>query len=191
MLTRGQRKTIVELQDYLSKISHRICQTHWPQADPDDVLQEMSLYVAERAQQDPAFLQQAPGYVTKAAAWHARHWLRHTFTRFHLGQRIAAGIPLETDEDDERPADEIFASPQLDNDIAIDARTALAGLDEISLAVAELKMAGLQRKEIAEELGFSSQALGTYLKRIEAALRPVWESVTDEPETVRQLSFGL
>ena len=151
----------------------------------------MTLYVAEQAQQDPAFLDQSPGYVTRAAAWHARHWLRHTYTRFHRGERVSAGLPLETDEDDSRPADEVYAAPQQDNDLALDIRTALAGLDEISLKVATLKMQGLKRTEIARELGTSSQNLSRHLRKIEAALKPVWQAVTNQPEGPRQLSFGL
>jgi len=151
----------------------------------------MTLYVAEQAQQDPAFLDQSPGYVTRAAAWHARHWLRHTYTRFHRGERVSAGLPLETDEDDSRPADEVYAAPQQDNDLALDIRTALAGLDEISLKVATLKMQGLKRTEIARELGTSSQNLAQYLRKIEAVLAPLWASLQGKGEQARQLSFAL
>lgn len=190
MLTRSQKTTIVSLQSYLTRIAHNLHRTHWSQVPADDILQEMNLHIAEQAEADPAFLQQSPGYVTKAAAWHARHWLRDTYTRFHRGQRVSAGLPLETDDED-RPADEIYAATEPDREIAIDVRSALAGLNKMSLRVAMLKMQGLKRAEIAAELGTSSQALTTHLKRIEEALAPVWTAMTGEGEQARQLAFGL
>ena len=189
MLTGSQKQTVVELQHYLTRIAHNLHHTHWTQVPADDILSAMNLYIAERAQADPDFLDQAPGYITRAAAWHARHWCRDTFTRYHNGERISAGLPLETD-DDARPADEVYAAPQPDNDLALDVRTALAGLDETSLAVAELKMQGWRRKDIAARLGYSSQALSTYLKRVEAALTPLWESLQGHGEQPQQPSFG-
>lgn len=191
MLTRSQKTTIVSLQSYLTRIAHHMVRTHWTQADPDDVLAQMNLHIAEKAEEDPSFLEQSPGYITKAAAWEARHWLRHTFTRYLHGGRTSAGLPLETDDKDERPADEVYASAAPDSDIAIDVRTALAGLDEVSLQIAQLKMAGMQRKEIAVQLGTSSQNLSRHLHKIEAALKPVWQAVIGEPEGPRQLSFGF
>lgn len=177
MLTRSQKRTIVELQDYLTRISHNLHNTHWSQVPADDILSEMNLYIAEQAEADATFLDQAPGYISKAAAWHARHWCRDQFTRYLHGERVAAGLALQTDDEDSRPADEVYAAPQVDEDIAIDVRAALAGLDEVSFQVAQLKMAGMGRTEIAAELGYSKQALSTYLKRIEAALAPVWEAL--------------
>ena len=191
MLTDSQKATIISLQDYLTRISCNIVRTHWPQADPADILAEMNLAIAEKAEADPAFLEQSPGYVTKAAAWHARHWCRATFTRDHNGERVGAGIPLETDDKDERPADELYAAPEPDNDLAIDVRAALVGLDKMSLRVATLKMAGWRRCDIAEELNTSSQALSIYLKRIEAVLAPVWAAMTGQPEPAQQLAFSL
>lgn len=191
MLTNDQKATLIGLQEYLSRIAHHIIRAHWQEVDPDDLLQEMTLYVAERAQQDPTFLDQAPGYISRAAAWHARHWCRDTFTRVHNGRRVSEGVPFETDGVESRPTDEVYESPEPDNDIAIDVQAALAGLDKVSFQVATLKMQGLKRQDIATALGTSSQNLSRYLKRIEAALRPVWESVTGAPETARQLSFGL
>jgi len=191
MLTRSQKTTIVSLQSYLTRIAHNLHRTHWSQVPADDILQEMNLHIAEQAEADPAFLEQTRGHITKAAAWHARHWCRHTFTRYHNGERVGAGIPLETDDKDERPADELYAAPEPDNDLAIDVRAALVGLDKMSLRVATLKMAGWRRCDIAEELNTSSQALSIYLKRIEAVLAPVWAAMTGQPEPAQQLAFSL
>jgi DNA-directed RNA polymerase specialized sigma24 family protein len=180
MLSRSQRKTIVDLQDYLTRIAHNLHNTHWTQVPADDILSEMNLFIAEKAQEDPTFLDQTPGYITRAAAWHARHWCRDTFTRYHNGERISRSVPIEVNEDkeeDRRPAYEAYAAPEVDSDIAIDVREALTGLDEVSLAVAELKMQGWRRKDIAAKLGYSSQALSTYLRRIEAALAPIAAAV--------------
>jgi len=94
-------------------------------------------------------------------------------------------------DDNDRPTDEVYTAPQPDNDIAIDIRTALAGLDEVSFQVAQLKMAGMKRQDIAAHLGTSSQNLSRHLRKIEAALKPVWQAVTNQPEGPRQLSFGL
>jgi len=192
MLTRSQKTTIVSLQSYLTRIAHNLHRTHWSQVDPQDILAEMNLHIAEQAEADPAFLEQTRGYITKAATWHARHWCRATFTRHYNGQRVSANVALEMDGDDnDRPTDEVYTAPQPDNDIAIDIRTALAGLDGVSFRIAQLKMAGMKRKDIAAELGMSSQGLSWYLRRIEAALKPVWQAVTGQPEGPRQLSFSL
>jgi len=191
VLTNDQKATLIGLQEYLSRIAHHIIRAHWQEVDPDDLLQEMTLYVAERAQQDPTFLDQAPGYISRAAAWHARHWCRDTFTRVHNGRRVSEGVPFETDGVESRPTDEVYESPEPDNDIAIDVQAALAGLDGVSFRIAQLKMAGMKRKDIATELDTSSQNLSRHLRKIEAALKPVWQAVTNQPEGPRQLSFGL
>jgi DNA-directed RNA polymerase specialized sigma24 family protein len=191
MLTNSQKETVVQLQEYLTRIAHNLHNTHWTQVPADDLLSEMNLYIAERAEAEPEFLTQSRGYVTKAAAWHARQWCRDTFTRCHNGQRVSQGLPLETDDDDQRPADEVYAMPQPDSDIAIDVQEALAGLDELTRQIAVLKMQGMARVDIAKAVGKSSQSLSRPLHKIEEALRPVWLVVTGQPEPARQLSLGL
>lgn len=177
MLTSSQRTTVVSLQDYLNRIAHHIVRTDWTQASPDDVLQTMNLYIAERAEQDPTFLQQAPGYITKAAAWEARHWLRDTYTRYHRGRRIAASVPLETDDEDGCPADEVYAAPEPDRELAVDVREALSGLDKVSREIAQLKLAGWTHREIAQEYGWTAANVSNYVRKIKAALLPVWTAV--------------
>jgi len=173
MLTASQKDKIVDLTDYIDRIAGNLHHTHWQQVPVEDIAQEMVLYIAERVEADPAFLNQSPGYVTKAAAWAARHWCRDRFTRYLHGERVGKDVSLETEADNELPADEVYAAPEVDGDIAIDVHEALAGLDEAARRVAEMRLAGWRRCDIAAEMGTSSQNLQQFYRRIETALAPI------------------
>jgi len=175
MLTPSQREKIVNLQSYAERIAGNLHHTHWRQVPAEDIAQEMLLYIGERAETDPDFLEQTPGYVSRAAAWHARHFCRDHFTRHLHGERISKDVSLETEIDDELPVDEVYPAPAPDRDIALDVHEALAGLDEAARRVAEMRLAGWRRCDIAAEMGTSSQNLSQYYRRIEATLAPIWQ----------------
>jgi len=78
MLTANQRQRIADpqLQKYLTYIACRIHQDYADHVSTDDVVSAMNAHIVEQANRDPAFLDQTPGYITKAAAWAARDYCR-------------------------------------------------------------------------------------------------------------------
>ena len=73
MLTDSQTARISDpnLQNYLERIAWNIHHKNYPMIDGEDILSQMNLAIIERASADPTFLDQKPGYITKAAAWAA------------------------------------------------------------------------------------------------------------------------
>jgi DNA-directed RNA polymerase specialized sigma24 family protein len=149
---------LMEMQSYLSRIAGRI-HSYYPQIDPQDILQEMNCFILERTQKDPDFIQQQPGYITRAAAWRARDWCR----RQNCSRTVGAVELLEN----------VLESDQPDLDLGLALRRALATLPETDRQIARMLAQGYERKEIAQRLGYSSSsALWRALGRIRAALAP-------------------
>lgn len=93
-ISRDAQAVLTEMLPYLERIAHKIHKTSWQQADPEDLLQEMCLWFLEKYGQSDHVLDNTPGYYSRGAAWHARHWARDTYTRHHNGKRIAWADPL-------------------------------------------------------------------------------------------------
>jgi DNA-directed RNA polymerase specialized sigma24 family protein len=154
MATQAEDRVLCTLQPYLTRIAHKIVGTYYPHLDPDDVLQEMNAALIERAHADPDFLDQAPGYQTRLAAWRARSWCSH--------QTPASSLP-----------DAATAAPAPDRDLALDVRAALATLSDRDRTIAAALSAGYNRTEIAHQLGYASGCgIRRSLVRIRAALAP-------------------
>jgi hypothetical protein len=81
------------IDPYLLRIAHNLHRTTWPQVDPDDFHQEMRLWFLEKYGQADC-TEHKKGWYSQGAAWHARHWARDLYTRFHKGKRIAWADPL-------------------------------------------------------------------------------------------------
>jgi len=136
MLTANQRQRIADprLQSYLDRIAHNIVRSYYPEQSTDDLLQQMNLYVAERAAREPAFLDQTPGYITKAAAWAARDYCR----RERHGRALQPQL-LDREDDDGTIAAECIPAPLADLDLPIDIRAALATLSEKRQRIAAMR----------------------------------------------------
>jgi RNA polymerase sigma factor (sigma-70 family) len=157
-LTNAQAQAIDDLQPYLERIAYKITTHYYPQLDPQDVLQEMNLSLLERAESDPSFLDQAPGYLSRFAAWRGRDFCKCQY-------------------DDQRQAS-LEGYPQLvdvepDPDRALQVRAALDQLDEQDQAIALAIGAGYTQTEIAASLGYASyRGLHRAMARIRQALAP-------------------
>lgn len=153
-LTANQQSALIELQPYLARIAGKMHHTYYPTVPADDLLQEMNAAICEQAARDPAFLDQAPGYVTRKAAWAARDYARH-----------ATYLDLDGGESLER-----MAAPAPDLDLGIDVRRALGTLDRKRQEIAAMLAGGWKRKEIAARFGVKSPSLSWDLGKIRAAL---------------------
>ena len=168
MLTPDQIETIEELQGYLTRVAHNIVRTSYPWADPDDLLQEMNVYILERAQQDPEFLDQTRSYITRAAAWNGRNALRGAC-------RERNHTPLEMDGEGDTPAMETrFAENGPDVELSVAVTEALSALGDKALKIAKLIAAGWTGNDLARAAGLTSRKSVTYYrKQIAEALAPV------------------
>lgn len=83
-----------EIDPYLLRCAYKLHNTTWPQVDPDDFHQEMRLWFLEKWGANPDVTKHTRGYFSIGACWHARHWARDMFTRYHHGKRIAWADPL-------------------------------------------------------------------------------------------------
>lgn len=156
--------TLASLDSYLVCIAYNLHFTHWPMADVDDILQEMRLYVLEQ-QKLPEFAQRTPGHIAKGAAWHVRHVLRDTYTRYHDGQRIAWADPL--------PEKPLAAQDDLD-EAKLDARLLVEQLFDALPAnvrhALELKLAGYGTGEIAVECAVTTATVCRWVHKAKETL---------------------
>lgn len=162
--TLDANSTLTALDPYLTRIAYNLQATHWPTADPQDILQEMRLYVLEQAAL-PGFSDRTAGHVAKGAAWHARHVLRDTFTRWHNGSRISWADPLPdplracaTERDDD----------SLDAKMLLERLFALVGAD-VRQAL-QLKMDGYSTPEIAGLCGVTATTVYRWVHKAKAIL---------------------
>ncbi len=173
MLTASQEAKILDLESYLVRISHNLVRTHYPEQDPDDLLQVMNLYILERAETEPEFLSQRPGYVSRAAAWAARAYCSPKRTGVNHGaDRVAFSLDDPNDEGVENA--ERFAAPSGDLDIAIAVRDALKDLTGLTAKVASLMLAGLSISEVGRELGLSRQTIHYHKVKPTEILAPIY-----------------
>jgi hypothetical protein len=158
MLTASQRDKIADpsLLNYLTRIAHNIVHMHYPEQLADDLLQEMHLYILERTQKDPTFLDQKPGYVSKAAAWHARTWCRDQHADWFRTLEPGAG-DWDTCDDP-------------DVGLSIDVRDALSGLGDKAIEVARLLAAGYKGADLEARSGMSKQLISHYRRQLRQAL---------------------
>lgn len=156
--------TLASLDPYLTRIAYNLHFTHWPTVDVDDILQEMRVYVLEQ-ETLPAFAQRSAGHIAKGAAWHVRHVLRDTYTRYHAGQRIAWADPM--------PEKPLVAQDDLD-EVAVDARLLVEQLfDAVPANVRhalELKLAGYGTGEIAADCGVTTATVCRWVHKAKETL---------------------
>lgn len=140
------------LQPYLTRIAWTI-RSHYPDQVPDDILQEMNLHILERDARDPTFLEQKPGYVTRAAAWHARTWCRDQYSsRFS---------PLE---------ESAFPIAPRDVDLSLDVRDVMTTLSDKATEIAWLLAAGYKGRDLEAATGMSKQAINYHRQQLKQAL---------------------
>lgn len=144
---------------YLRRIAWYLWRAYLPSVDPDDLVQEMALYILERGRRDRAYLAHPDGYLTKSAAWHARSVCR----ALHDGrmQPLPAGWPV--------------ASPAFDADRRVAVAQALRGLSEKDRQVARLISAGYKGRALSARTGLSLASLTRYRARIRRALDGLME----------------
>ena len=170
MLTDSQTARISDpnLQNYLERIAWKIHYRSYPMVDGEDILSQMNLAIIERAESDPTFLDQQPGYITKAAAWAARTWCRR---ELH-GQNLQPNILDDETEDGQLMAETIAAS-DTDLDLTISVRDTVASLDDKLQMVAQMLMQGFKKREIAETLGVTPASVSYYVNQLRSAFAPV------------------
>jgi len=155
---------LTSLDPYLERIAHNLQRTHWQMVDVEDIWQEMRLYVLQQAAL-PSFSNRTAGHVARGAAWHARHVLRDTYTRWHNGARIACADPL--------PEYGSLPSVRPDDD-ALDARLTVEKLlgqvdDDIRMAL-RLSMDGYSWPEVADICGVTATTVYRWVHKAKAAL---------------------
>lgn len=173
MLTASQNDRITSLQDQLRKIAYSIAYSHY-RADVDemaqDLIAEMNLYIAERAAQDPTYLDQEDNYVTRAAGWHARDYAR----RERYGRNLQPQL-MDAETEDGVLFAETLAGDETDNDLVIAIQEALAELGEIAAQVAQMILEGYRNKDIAEALNVKPPTVYWYRKQIAEVLAPIYK----------------
>ena len=145
-----------DLEQYLIRIAYRLSYNADPPFDPDDLLQEMHLCILERARRDPTFLEQRPGYISRAAAWAARDWCRRQHRE-------------KFDTSDYHNLERIEAD-HLDVDLSLSVQQALGELGEKARLVASAMMAGYRGPALVERVGMSKQLVYYYRQQIRSAL---------------------
>lgn len=154
-MTPHQYDALIRLQP---RLRYAIISLFGP-SDADDLVQEANVSIIEGADADPTYLVQQPAYVVQASLWGAGDAMRRELVH----QKYSA--PLE--EAGERPAD----SPDPLEAIAV--RQAIAGLSERLRIIAGGLAAGQRRKEIADDLGVTSQSLAWHYGKLCQALADV------------------
>jgi DNA-directed RNA polymerase specialized sigma24 family protein len=172
-LSQTQRVKFADLQSYLERIAHNLVRNYYPNLDPDDLLSEMNLYILERAARDPSFLEQRPGFVSRAAAWAARNSANPKRHAGNYGRDREAYI-LDAENDDGTDPAEVFAAELTDHDLAIAVREALSSLEGTTRQVAGLLLTGLKGAQAARELGISRQSVQYHKTLVREALAPVY-----------------
>lgn len=171
MPTLDTQSSLTSLDPYLTRIAYNLQATDWPMVDAQDILQEMRFYVLQQAAL-PGYSSRTPGHVAKGAAWHARHVLRDTFTRWHNGARIAWADPLPegmaagaTEPDDAA----LDASMLVERLFALVERLfALVG-DKIRQAL-QLKLEGYTVSEIADMCSVTTMTVYRWEHKAKAIL---------------------
>lgn len=144
---------IQKLQPRLSRIAWNIHLTHYPEHAPDDILQEMNLYILEQAQVNPAYLGHPDKYVCNGAAFYARTWCRDQYADRRVSYDQHPGLIeawLRVDD-----VAETFTP---------DVTSALAGLDALTRRIAALLAGGCHGADLCAATGLSPQQI-TYRRR--------------------------
>ena len=170
MLTTSQISTITDpsLQNYLERIAWNIHHKNYPMIDGEDILAQMNLALIERAESDPTFLDQQPGYISRAAAWAARTWCRREL----YGQKLQPNI-LDDETEDGQLVAEKFAADDQDLDLSVSVRATLERLDDKLQIVAQMLMQGFKKKEIAEALDVTPSSVSYYVNQLRSSFAPV------------------
>jgi DNA-directed RNA polymerase specialized sigma24 family protein len=151
-------EALADLQPYLERIAHKMTLSCYSQLDPQDVLQEMNLAMPERADVDPSFLDEAPGYVSRFAAWRGRDRCKRQCAHIAVDLEVTGST---------------LSEPRPDQDLAIDVGRLLDGLSAAEQWIAQRLGAGYTQTEIARELGYSSHSgIGRTMRHLRHALEP-------------------
>jgi len=164
MLTERQAKIADhDLQNYLTRIAYKLSYDY-SYGDPDELLSVMNEAIIERASSEPTFLDQAPGYISRFAAWKARDYAR----RERYGRNLAP-VSIDAESDEDAPVAETLPAESSDLDLGLAVRDILAGLDEKLQTVARMLAAGFQKQEIAAELEVSGATVTYYVGKLQVA----------------------
>lgn len=166
---------LLEMQDYLSRIAFSLRCHYADVYSKEDILQEMNTAILERAQEDPTFLDQRPGYISKYAGYIGRDFCKRAFA-VKLGWARNEWRSLDEPNRDAPPLAEDYAmaAPAGDQDIAIMVRDAISTLTGRAREVATMMLAGYKRVDIAKHFGLSSQSLSKDVNQVKAVLAPVY-----------------
>jgi RNA polymerase sigma factor (sigma-70 family) len=160
---------LVGMQSYLLGIATNVVSTSYPDADREDVLSEINVYLLERSEIDPHFLQQTRAYIARAAAWHAAHWLRHHYTCVRNGNRVTRQDYIG----DLALADLPFYDDAGQRDLQIGLAQFLDALDGRKRRIVDLRMQGYSNREIARSEGITPQAVGHVLATLRSDFRRI------------------
>jgi RNA polymerase sigma factor (sigma-70 family) len=168
---------IISLQPRIRRVAYSLAaEYNWAET-PDEWQQVMNLAILERAATDRNFMLQQPAYLITHAAYRARDHYRSTFSAKKLGLNNVAAS-LDAENPDGTDLAETLADDELDAEMTIAVRDAIATLTGRARKVAELLLAGMQRKDIAASFGIRSQSLSEDLAKVRAALTPVYASLS-------------
>lgn len=156
---------LTRIDPYLQRIAYDLARQSGYLLDVDDLAQEMRLYICAGAKRDPHLLAQTDGFIARGAAWHARHYIRHGYTRMLDGQRIAWADPID---EAMHLADD--ALPLEVGGISDDLAAVIEALpDSLRRTIGYLGQ-GYKQYEIAALLGVTPQAVSAYVRKCKAAL---------------------
>lgn len=172
MMTTRQRAKFETTQLYLKRIAGHLVRTHYPGQEVDELVQVMNLYILERAQKDATFLDQARGFISRSAGWHARNWCSPERKGANHGNDRMA-FSLDHTDVDGRDMREVLGDDEPDHDLVIAVRQVLAGLDGLTAQIATMMLTGFRVNEIAETLGVTRQTISAHKRRLRSALAPL------------------
>jgi RNA polymerase sigma factor (sigma-70 family) len=160
---------LVGMQSYLLGIATNVVSTSYPDADREDVLSEINVYLLKRSEIDPQFLHQTRAYIARAAAWHAAHWLRDHYTCVRNGNRMDRQQYIG----DLAVADLPFYDDSVQREVQIGLAEFLHGLDGRKRRIVDLRMQGYSNREIARSEGITPQAVGRVLATLRSDFRRI------------------
>lgn len=152
---------IQKLQPRLERIAWNIHLTHYPDHAPDDILQEMNLYILEQARANPAYLDHPDKYVCNGAAFYARTWCRNQYANRRISYDQHPGL-IE--------AWLVVGDDDLAGELAPDIADALTGLDAITRRIAAALAGGCHGADLCAMTGLSPQQISYRRRELKRAL---------------------
>lgn len=163
-LTQAQRDRIAELRPLIRRKAEFTSYHHYRGHVPaDDLFQEASLAICQKALDDPTFLEQQDSYVVTAGMWAAQDSAKRA---------LRYEPPTLLDDDDNGLADALVA-PQADLDLQVAVCEALSRLDGSTRTVAAMLMEGHRKSDIARHMGIRKQSISWHVAKVRRALAGV------------------